>query len=975
MLNHKAAKIFKTQLVLLLLVAIGSYFGALYNGLLLRSGQLDILEFKIIMVLIILMAFVLVALVLYKAAKKTHEGANLKNLLISEKALLKLHNRKLEDLNISMRNVNQAISIIAANDRIEWVNPAFTDMFGYTEDEAIGKMPSDLLAGPETDLELIKEIDKAVFENLQSYDTTIVHYRKDKSKLWAKIHITPILNKKHGGLLKYIAVSTDITESKKAQDNLAESEANFAQIAETVNDVIYLYDIKNNQYEYISSNSLKILGVDKKYFYSGISRKHLKYHEDDEQNVRNANTKVDAGEPYKIEYRIQIGDEWRWIEERSFPILDVDGNVTRNSGVCSDITDKKKVEEELKLSIDKTTILAEIGLEISEDLSITHIIQTTHSKVSSLMPAESFSIGIFDKTTNEIRFPYIIDANETFENVRVNLDKKILATICFNEEKEIIIEDYEKDYDTYFEGKGPVIEGGSPNSIVYLPILNLGKAIGVITVQSANKNAYNEGHISMLRNISIYVSHAIFNINILDSLEETVANRTLKVQEQKNEIESHLKDAQILGEIGIELSRTLKLDEIFEKMLDSLDTLLDATIFSIRIYNDETQTIDYNFTIEKGERFDPITVPMTDNENLTVWCIKNKKSIFINDHSDIEKYTKTAAVPMGEMPTSMIFTPMIVNEEIQGVITVQSFELNAYTERDLQIMKTLAFYLGIAYSNGVLFETLEDKVDERTKEVKEKTNEIMQSIRYAQVIQNATLTKREEVQNIFQDSFLVYEPKDIVSGDFYNASTIKTNDQTELKSIVVADCTGHGVPGAVLAITCNNIIQSTYSNPNVNTAGEALDFTRNAIGKLFSQSDDILRDGMDVSWGVWNTRNDMLYFSGAFNNCYILRNKEVITLKGDRMHVGYDDNPSSFNTLEYQLEKGDIVFLTTDGYVDQFGGSAFKKFSRKRLFDEMKSLDERPLKDQGPSVLKTFKDWKGEEEQTDDVCLFSFRVY
>lgn len=971
---NKNSKIYSIQLVVLFVVAVLAYFAAVLNGEMLLSGQQTKTSFKWTVFAIIFFCFIAVAFLLYKVHLVRLKLQDTTNQAKLDNVVLDVKNQQLSELNLAVSNVKQSIIIVGENDLITWVNDHFCETFGYSKAESLGKRISELIAGPETNPDVVSEIDEAVFRNHKAYVTTLVQYRKDKSTLWARAHVSPIMNDK-GELKKYVAVIDDITTKKNAEDELKKSEENFKQITKTVNEVFYLYDIVNKKYDYISKNCLEIMGVSNEIFFTGNSHDHLQWHEDDRQKIIDANVRVDNGEPYQIEYRIQVNNEWRWLEERSFPIKNEKGETVRNSGVCSDITDKKRFELELESTVEKTSLLADIGLEISENLSVEHIIKTAYSKILKLMPADSFSVGIVNLDRQELVFPFFFDVGKTYEDIRYSLEKNVLSTLCFKERKEIIINDFENEIQNYIASNRDATGGEAPNSILYLPIITLGEIVGVITVQSMKRNAYSESHLQMLRNISIYLGNAINNIKILDSLEDTVKERTLKVSQQKYEIEKLLKDTKKLADIGFELSSTLKLDSIFEKVLGSLHEMLDATVFSIRIYNKEEDSVHYSYTVEKGARLDPITVPMTEDDNLTVWCIKNRKPIFINDYKkEVLNYVKNQVIPMGEETRSLIFVPMIVQGEVVGVTTVQSFELNAYSEGDLNNMKTLAFYLGIAYSNGLLFETLEDQVEERTKEVQKKTNELLQSIRYAQGIQKATLTKEKEVYTVFEDSLLLYEPKDIVSGDFYNVSTIRTNDQTVLKSIVVADCTGHGVPGAVLAITCNNIIQSTFSNPNINSVGEALDFTRDSLSKLFSQSEETIYDGMDLSWGVWNTNTNELHFAGAFNNCYIVRKGEIFTLKADRMHVGYSDNPKSFNTTSFQLEIDDIILMSTDGYQDQFGGERYKKFSRKKMFELALELDERPLKDQKSFLLDAHLEWKGDYEQTDDLCLFAFRV-
>lgn len=269
-------------------------------------------------------------------------------------------------------------------------------------------------------------------------------------------------------------------------------------------------------------------------------------------------------------------------------------------------------------------------------------------------------------------------------------------------------------------------------------------------------------------------------------------------------------------------------------------------------------------------------------------------------------------------------------------------------------------------------EDITDFVQTR-KQLDKKNAEIIDSIQYAKTIQKSTLPTRQEIGELFSNFLLIYKPKDIVSGDFYNMSVIRTNDGNELTSFIIADCTGHGVPGAMLAINCSNIIRSTFVNPHVNSPSEALEFTRSELIKLFSKSEKVVRDGMDVGFGVWDKSNKKLYYSGGNMNCYIKSGDETITIKGDRTHVGYSEHVVPFSTKSVELKTGDQVFLTTDGYLDQFADKTGKKFGRKRFLEAI-NQNTGNLHEFQNTLLQAHEQWKGDEPQLDDICVFGFEV-
>lgn len=253
--------------------------------------------------------------------------------------------------------------------------------------------------------------------------------------------------------------------------------------------------------------------------------------------------------------------------------------------------------------------------------------------------------------------------------------------------------------------------------------------------------------------------------------------------------------------------------------------------------------------------------------------------------------------------------------------------------------------------------------------------QIGESIIYAKRIQNSVLPTENEVQSILPDSFVYYEPKDILSGDFYVIDSIKTNDLDELPAFIVADCTGHGVPGGVLSLLCNGLIKETFTQKSINTPAEALDYVREKIVRLFRANiDKQIKDGMDIAFCVLNKKEKKLNFSGANTNCVIIRKGELIEIKGDRQHVGFDANPQPFTKHAVPVENGDCIFLFTDGYIDQFGGEHKKKFMKRRFYELLKTHSDLPMKTIGLVIEQEFQTWKGDGDQTDDVTVFGTRL-
>lgn len=266
---------------------------------------------------------------------------------------------------------------------------------------------------------------------------------------------------------------------------------------------------------------------------------------------------------------------------------------------------------------------------------------------------------------------------------------------------------------------------------------------------------------------------------------------------------------------------------------------------------------------------------------------------------------------------------------------------------------------------------LEETVQERTREVVQKNKEILDSITYAKRIQSAMLPSDQILNNEFEEIFVFYQPKDIVAGDFYWFE--KIDDQL---LFAVADCTGHGVPGAMISVVCNNALNRVTREYGITKPSSILDKTRELILLEFSKYQDEVNDGMDISLVLYNPKTKALEWSGANNPLWILKKneKEILEIKGDKQPVGrhISSNPFTIHTL--QLNEGDIIYLLSDGFSDQFGGPKGKKLKSAGLKQILIDLAPLPMKEQANSLKDAFENWKGEQEQVDDICIVGIRI-
>jgi len=255
--------------------------------------------------------------------------------------------------------------------------------------------------------------------------------------------------------------------------------------------------------------------------------------------------------------------------------------------------------------------------------------------------------------------------------------------------------------------------------------------------------------------------------------------------------------------------------------------------------------------------------------------------------------------------------------------------------------------------------------------VDEKQKEILDSIHYAQRLQNAILAKEEDIQKQYPKSFLLYKPKDIVAGDFYFYETTETH-----AFYAAADCTGHGVPGALVSIVCSNALSRCVFEFDLNDPGKILDKARELVLDTFKKSGQDVKDGMDISLLVKEKSTGILKWAGANNPLWKLNSGRGVMeeIKADKQPIGLSDDPKPFTSHEIKADKNDSLYLFTDGMPDQFGGPKGKKYKYKRLEEQLIKCSDKDPRMQKEFIQNDLKEWMRNNEQVDDILLIGITI-
>jgi PAS domain S-box-containing protein len=749
-----------------------------------------------------------------------------------------------------------------------------------------------------------------------------------------------------------------------------------------------------------------------------------------------------------------------------------------------------KQKEKLEVSYKKIKVLDEIGQQLTSIHDFETIFSKLHQSVNRLMDAECFGIRICNPDKNEIEIKYEFDKGVRSEPISFSMDNENNFSVwCIKNKKEIFINDNINEHKQYVK-EIIVIQGEMSQSLIFCPMIAKDRIIGVLTAQSYEKNRYTTDHLNIIRTLASYAAIAIENARLYENMEAEVRMQTSEIMEQKAQIEKSHKNLSLLSTIGQQITSTLNLETVLNVVYENINKLMDANAFLIGYYNRETEIIEMKFGIEKGKVIPFHGWTMSDKNRLAVWCVDNRKEILIKEYQkDFNNYIPNIDIPKpvaGKLPESVIYLPLIVEDKIVGIMTVQSFKKNAYSTYDLELARTLASYVAVALNNSEAYKqlsvakqeveklsivasksqntvvicnanlelewandafthnykcTLEEfkkehgntileasgypeikevlnqclikkegttyeaksvikgkemyfqttlspifddqgkllnmvlidaDITERKKaaiEIEQKNKDITDSINYAKKIQQAILPSDAQFRQLFPDSFILFKPKDIVAGDFYWMQEI--NDTI---FIAAADCTGHGVPGAMVSVVCSNALNRAVKEFHLSDTGKILDKVTDLIIETFEKSTADVKDGMDISLLAINRETKQIQWSGAYNVLWYFQNKKLHEITADKQPIGKSYYRKPFKTHKIKHQPSTIFYLFTDGYADQFGGPKGKKFKYKQLEEKLQANCDKELEEQKESLNTAFETWKGELEQVDDVTIVGVRI-
>lgn len=348
----------------------------------------------------------------------------------------------------------------------------------------------------------------------------------------------------------------------------------------------------------------------------------------------------------------------------------------------------------------------------------------------------------------------------------------------------------------------------------------------------------------------------------------------------------------------------------------------------------------------------------------------------INDLEEIKIMTIENNLASKQLQDSLELA--IQHEQAQAEFDQKNKEQRIWIGLSLGAIMALAIIIFLVVKGSHQRKKASALIEETNLLLKTKNDEIIDSITYAQRIQSAILPSSSKRSKIYGEHFILFLPKDIVAGDFYWAESVIVEGKERL-FFAVADCTGHGVPGAMVSVICSNALNKTVLELGIFEPAAILEKVTELVINTFNQDNDSLQDGMDISLISMTKNKDksiQLEYSGANNPLWVKfkHRTEITEIKGTKRPVGKYDIQTSFVNHSLELSKGDTVYLFSDGYADQFGGEKNKKFKYKTLKELLLNISDKNAQEQEGELRHVFETWKGSLEQVDDVCVAGIKI-
>jgi PAS domain S-box-containing protein len=833
--------------------------------------------------------------------------------------------------------INDGGSLVMAankNGEIIFINKTFTDVLGFTEEEVLGQGWWKVRKVISNDKDPFAQIKKGEIENT----ATVLLETKSKGQKWIQWNNTKLNN----GV--FVGIGTDITERR-------EYEQRFRQLVQHAQDMIYTTDSKGN-FNYMNDVALQFTGYEKdellgKNYTFLIHENYRKevgaFYADQIREKRRESY-------YEFPFKTKTG-QTLWIGQSVLCKFDEQtGEFKETQVICRDVNERVLAEQKLKQhnkDLNVINLVKEIILASQDPPSM-------YMKILLLLGANSdktnfISINIFSKVADELHTYGLESDKHTIEKVTHTIKPEYRSGLKDCKKTIIDLVNDKAETEIYRKLQQPV---DNYKNAVILPIGNSRKTYGFVGFYSLSSGIYQTDNYIMVRDIC--TSLASFFVQY----EQRVI-----IEETNKRIENYSKQLEILNESKSRLMSYSDLNELYKGLIDLLyEKTENVYRVSILIHDFEKNLGNLIYKDEESPDTASKYIPIKDVPTIPNHLegrIYEKANFDVHpDLSNEDQFWHSKGVK------SVISLPIIINGTLFASVNLLSKIPNNFTDEQKAIIKE------VNESAATVIEQIQYK-----EIIQQKNKDISDNINYARRIQSALMPTEELLHSILPESFLIFRQRDSLGGDFY---WFEKKEDTIF--LAVGDCTGHGVSGSLLTILASDFIKQAVEEKKLRDPALILEYLsvslQGALNKYQSEDDEIL-DGLDISFGIYNAKTKLFLFSSAIHSFFLARNNELIEYKGNRKPIGganVFETQGNFTTHVIQLEANDLVYFTTDGFLDQFHHKTEKRYGRIRLKQILLQINDRTVQEQKQFLIEEHEKWKGNQTQTDDICFMAFKA-
>ncbi len=561
------------------------------------------------------------------------------------------------------------------------------------------------------------------------------------------------------------------------------------------------------------------------------------------------------------------------------------------------------------------------------------------------------------------------------------------------------------------------LEGGANqwielNDRNFVPFTNLPSGNYVFHVKGCNNDGFwnNEGTSIQIvikppwwRSIVAYFIYFILGITLILAfiklrerrlvyerklLARKVAERTMQIEKQKQHIEVAYKNVEMLSLIGQEVTAQLAINIIVRTVYKNVTKLMDTSIFGIGLVEKVANKLVFSDSFFMDNYIPKFSYHLENDYCPATICFNENREIHTNTFAELPEYKQTKSYLLSVKnktiePNSVIYLPLLASDSPIGVISVQSTQIRAYSQNQLDILRNVAVYTSIAVQNAESFRKIKlqkEEIENQRNEIEiqrdlattqrdqigRQKKEMIDSIQYAKRIQDALLPANDMLEAILSDYFILFKPRNIVSGDFFWIY----KDENKI-IIAAADCTGHGVPGAFMSMLGISFLNEIAKQGMADTAGEILGELRNKVKTSLKQTGTRAepKDGMDIALCIIEPEKHQLQYAGAHNPLYIIREDKLLEIKATRNPIGIYRRERDFENHVVDILADDRIYICSDGYADQIGGPRNRKFMVRNFKTMLLDIHHKEMSEQEKYLKDTLLQWQGQQSQVDDILI------